>query len=80
MAQSGQDSLGRRDRVVDFKVTKHPQLREAVFEGRLEDPQPLVAQIGSMRRGHVAKNIQSDCRLCPSSSAAVPASERQRLE
>jgi hypothetical protein len=56
---------GRRDGVVDFKVTEGPQLSKAVFEDRLDDPQPIVPQIGSMSRGHVAKNIQSDCGLCP---------------
>ena len=74
-----QDSLGRLDGVVDFKVTERPQLREAVFEDRLYDPQPIVAQPGSVNRGHVAKSIQSDGGLRPISRRAIPTGERQRL-
>ena len=72
--------MGGRDRIVDLKVTEGPQLREAVFEYRLDDPQPIVAQIGSMSRGNIAKNIQSDCGLGTRSRRAVPAGERKRLE
>jgi len=72
--------VGGRDRIVDLKVTEGPQLREAVFEYRLDDPQPIVAQIGSMRGGHVAKSIQSNSGLSPVSRRAAPAGERKRLE
>ena len=73
-------SQALRDGVVDFKVTQGPQLREAVLKDRLDDPQPIVAQIGSMSRGHAAKNIQGRCGICPINLRAVSGGERKSLE
>jgi hypothetical protein len=83
-----QDSLGRRHGVVDLKVSENLQLRETVFKDRLDDPQPIVTQIDSMSRRHIAKNIQSRGWLCPPSlravrsavPSAVPTGERESLE
>jgi hypothetical protein len=51
-----------------------------VFECWFDDPQPIVGQIGSMHRRHIAQNIQSDWWLCSLSCRAVPAGKRKRLE
>ena len=55
-----QDPLRRLHDAVDFKFTELPQLWEPVLERRLDRPQPRVAQVSSMKRGYIAKNIQTD--------------------
>src|SRR5437016_2080484 len=75
----GQDSLGRLDGFVDLEFTKGLQLTLAIFKDRFDDPQPIVAQTGSMSRGHIAKRIQSNCGLCRISHCAVSSGERKRL-
>jgi len=72
--------MGRRDAVVDFKFAESPHLSKAVFKDRLDHAEPIIAQIRSMRDGHVAKSFQCDFRLGCLNCHAVSGSERNRLE
>src|SRR5271166_5377239 len=75
-----QDSLRRLDGAVDFKFTERPQLRELVLERRLDGPQPLVAQVGSIKRGNIEKNFHTDRGLCRVGRSAAPGRGRQGIK
>jgi hypothetical protein len=74
-----QDPQGGFDGVVDWKFTEGAHLREVVFEDRLDDPQPIVAEVRSLKQGHVAKRIEAECGL-RRLGRATARRERQRIE
>jgi hypothetical protein len=40
---------GSGDRVIDFKLTQCQQVRNALFEDRRDDPEPIVVQLWPRR-------------------------------
>jgi hypothetical protein len=72
--------MGRCYSVPDFKITEGLELRDALFEDGLDDPQPIVVQIGSVGRRHIAKGIETECGLGPIDRGATPNGERKRLQ
>jgi hypothetical protein len=58
-----QNSLSRRNRVVEREVAKGAQIVQPVFESGLDGAQAIVGEIRSLEVRHIAENFDGDCGL-----------------